>query len=152
LEKALALAAQSQPRLDGTILVYIVGEQRIKKLNQEFRNKKSATDVLSFPAYTKKFFPVPMQEKIVGELFLCPLHIRKQAQRYGVTFKNELVRMLIHGFLHLAGYDHVVEKEASSMFSLQERLVEKVYHTIFKERIVPYPIDLLRKRHGIYLI
>ncbi len=74
--------------------IAIVGEQRIRKINKEYRQQDKPTDVLSFEG---------------GEVLLCPNQIEKNAKKYKVTFKKELARVLIHGILHSLGYDHSEE-------------------------------------------
>jgi len=87
-----------------------------KKINKEFRNKDYATDVLSFESMTPDS---------LGELVLCPEVLKKQSQEHGLTFQMELGYMVLHGVLHLLGYDHEIgEAEAREMFELQDDLFE----------------------------
>lgn len=89
-----------------------------KALNLEFRGKNYATDVLSFDSD---------DIESLGELVMCPEVLKKQAQEHGLTFQVELGYMLIHGVLHLLGYDHETgEKDAAEMFGIQDRLFEKL--------------------------
>ncbi len=89
-----------------------------KKINFEFRQKNYATDVLSFES---------MMADSLGELVLCPAVLKKQAQEHGLTYRNELGYMVLHGVLHLLGYDHETnERDAKEMFELQDRLFEKL--------------------------
>ncbi|MBI2123935.1 MAG: rRNA maturation RNase YbeY [Candidatus Wildermuthbacteria bacterium] len=73
---------------------------KMQELNRVYRGKDKPTNVLSFQE----------EELGLGELVLCPAVIRKDAKKYGITFKAEFIRIFIHGLLHLAGYDH--EKDA----------------------------------------
>lgn len=87
-----------------------------KKINKEFRNKDYATDVLSFESMTPDS---------LGELILCPEVLKKQSKEHGLTFQMELGYMVLHGVLHLLGYDHEIgEAEAREMFELQDDLFE----------------------------
>ena len=87
-----------------------------KKINKEFRNKDYATDVLSFET---------MAPESLGELVLCPEVLKKQSKEHGLTFQMELGYMVLHGVLHLLGYDHEIgEAEAREMFELQDDLFE----------------------------
>ncbi len=103
------------------ISVHCVGEAKMKTLNRLFRGIDRPTDVLSFPTEEQK-----MVEKNVdaGDIFLCPTYIKKQAKRFDVPFKEEFARMLVHGVLHLRGYNHVTKKQAATMFALQESILE----------------------------
>jgi probable rRNA maturation factor len=87
-----------------------------KKINKEFRHKDYATDVLSFESMTPDS---------LGELVLCPEVLKKQSKEHGLTFQMELGYMVLHGVLHLLGYDHEIgEAEAREMFELQDDLFE----------------------------
>ena len=89
-----------------------------RSLNLEFRGKDYATDVLSFDS---------MDEESLGELVMCPEVLKKQAIEHDLTFQAELGYMLIHGILHLLGYDHETnEKDAAEMFGIQDALFEKL--------------------------
>lgn len=89
-----------------------------KKLNKQFRGKDYATDILSFDGEE------PGQ---LGELILCPMVLKAQAKEHGHSFKAELGYMLIHGVLHLLGYDHEKsKKEAAQMFKIQDQLFDRL--------------------------
>jgi len=104
------------------VSVHAVGTQRIHTLNRLFRGIDRPTDVLSFPTTDK-----PKKDDIdAGDIFICPSYVRKQAKRFSVTFEEEMDRMLIHGILHLRGYDHVTKKQAKKMFSMQELIRERI--------------------------
>lgn len=104
------------------VSIHTVGKQRIRTLNRLFRGIDRPTDVLSFPAND-----VPQNNDIdAGDVFVCPEYIQKQAKRFEVSFQEEFDRMLIHGILHLRGYDHVTKKQAKRMFAIQEHLCEQV--------------------------
>ena len=71
----------------------------MKELNKKYRRKNRETDVLSFPGEKE------------GEVIICPSVVKKNAKNFGSSFKSELVRILIHGILHLLGYDHEKSKK-----------------------------------------
>ena len=60
-----------------------------------------------------------------GDIFVCVPQIIRQSKQFGVTPKEECVRMLVHGVLHLLGYDHQTKHDADEMFSIQEGVVKK---------------------------
>jgi len=81
-------------------------------LNQKYRRKNYATDVLSFTAETG-----------LGELVMCPQVLKRQAREHGLSFRDELSYMILHGILHLLGFDHEGSKsQAAQMFALQDRI------------------------------
>lgn len=111
--------------MEKTISVHLVEEKEMRELNKKHRKKDRVTDVLSFPLLSKK----EMRDDIyseVGDVFLCLPRIKKQAAEYGVSFEEEIARMLAHGVLHLLGFDHKNKKSAKKMFHLQEKIVKKV--------------------------
>ena len=105
------------------VSIHCIGEQRMKTLNTVFRGIKRPTDVLSFP--TEHMFD-GMEERDSGDLFLCPQYIQKQAKKFGTSYKEEFLRMLMHGVLHLEGFDHEKKSDATKMFSVQEKILGQV--------------------------
>ena len=98
--------------------IALVGQGRIRELNKRYRGRNSVTDVLAFPD----------REIGLGEIVICLREIKKNAKRYGETFKKELARVLIHGILHLLGYDH----EKSELDAEKMREKEEYYLTSLK--------------------
>lgn len=103
----------------GSLSIALVRENQIKELNKKYLRKNRATDVLSFGGNPD--FLLKSRQKIgkkglnsnlefrfqeIGEVVICPQKIRKNAKKYSVTFEKELARVLIHGILHLLGYNH----------------------------------------------
>lgn len=86
----------------------------IRSLNRVYRGHNKVTDILSFTYQTKP---------VIGELIICTWQTKQQAQREGVSFNNELERLFVHGCLHLAGYDHMKEKERRVTRILEERIL-----------------------------
>ena len=88
--------------------VVFVGQGRMRKLNKKYRGKNKITDVLSFGDE-------------LNEIVVCLREVKKSAKRYNSTFKKELAKVLIHGILHLSGYEHEKDKkEADKMEKKQE--------------------------------
>ncbi|OGY66178.1 MAG: rRNA maturation RNase YbeY [Candidatus Harrisonbacteria bacterium RIFCSPLOWO2_02_FULL_41_11] len=102
-------------RKNGLIEVYLIGDGRMKSLNQKFRGKNRATNVLSF---TKpKNFPGDAK---LGEVYLAPEYIKKN--------KEDLLLMLIHGVLHILGYGHQKKSDRIKMEKKEEELLLKLPH------------------------
>ncbi len=100
------------------ISIAFIKEEEIKKINKQYLKKDYPTDVLSFSEaevnYSEKKEQIDVS--ILGEIVICPSQVEKNAKELGLTFKKELSRVLIHGILHLLGYDHErSEKEAKRM-------------------------------------
>lgn len=100
------------------ITLVFVASRKIQELNRRFRYKDYATDVLSF---------APSDNHSLGELVFCPPVLKKQARQNGHSFDDELLYMLIHGVLHLLGYDHEASlQQEKKMFFLQDRLFSQL--------------------------
>lgn len=116
--KALRVAAK------GEVSLSFVGEKEMHKLNAQYMGKKCPTDVLSFPAAPDAQFREPRAPRYWGDLVVCIPYAVREARRRGIDAREEVIRLIVHGLLHLRGYDHRNDKEETRMFSLQERLVE----------------------------
>ena len=90
----------------------LTDDARIRVLNREHRKKDKATDVLSFPQFTPREISGRSRSKemvagsYLGDLVISTETTLKQAKEFGVTKRAELTRLLVHGVLHLCGYDH----------------------------------------------
>lgn len=116
------LRGRAQPL---TVILHFVNARNIQSLNRQYRGKNRPTDVLSFSNLESP--PLPGISQPLGEIVLCWTVIREQAKRFRVTAREELQRMVIHGCLHLWGYDHEQDaREAKRMFALQERILKLV--------------------------
>ncbi len=107
----------------GAVEVRIVGDREIKNLNFRYRGLNKTTDVLSFAWQEEKI----IQSSSLGQIYICYPQIVRQAKRFHVTTREEFVRMLAHGFLHIIGHDHGQKEEAEVMFGLQETIVDKYF-------------------------
>ena len=110
-------------------LVFVSKEYQ-RELNKTYRNIDKTTDVLSFPADNENLFP--NEEMDMGELYIDPILTKKQAERHKVSFENELVRLVIHGFLHLLGYDHIKLKDFNKMLKEEEKIFKTIETKIAK--------------------
>jgi len=122
LKKLSVLLSQHARSLIGTEAnVVLTNSRTIRSMNKEFRKVDGATDVLSFP----------QMDDLAAEVWLCPSVIKKNAQLFSEKYENELVRMVVHGFLHVAGFDHRssfldANSSRERMFQVQERIVGSV--------------------------
>jgi probable rRNA maturation factor len=112
-EKILALVQQRAAELS----LALVTNKEIENLNRKFRNKPAPTDVLSFPADD---YP---EGRFLGDVVISVEKAEEQAKSCGWTLEEEIERLLIHGTLHLLGYDHEKSrKEAEVMRALERKL------------------------------
>ena len=101
-----------------TLSLAFIDKAEIKKLNKKFRKKNKPTDVLSFNLDEKDY---------LGEIVICPKVVKENAKRYKVSAKKEILKVFIHGILHLCGYDHEKsKKDAERMENKQEKYLSKV--------------------------
>lgn len=98
--------------------VRIVGEAEIQTLNQLYRNKDSATNVLSFPVGSIDGLPAEAVRQM-GDIVVCAPVVRDEALRQGKAVADHWAHMLVHGTLHLLGYDHTHDADAEAMESLE---------------------------------
>jgi probable rRNA maturation factor len=114
-EKILEVLEQGSAELS----LVLVGNDEIRKLNRKFRGKDYATDVLSFPVEND----LPGPEQLLGDVIISVEKAREQAKERGRTFDEEMVTLLIHGVVHLLGYDHERSaKDAKAMTRLEKRI------------------------------
>jgi len=107
--------------------VSFVSEKEMQRLNKIYRHCNAPTDVLSFePAIVPTRLPGYQATTHIGDLVVCPSYAKRSASRRGIPFREELIRLLAHGVLHLSGFDHATAKEEKRMFALQERAVEAI--------------------------
>jgi probable rRNA maturation factor len=106
--------------------VVLTDDREVKKLNKAYRGKDKTTDVLSFPLLEGKKFPKnPKGNIALGDVVVSVPQIKRQAAENGKNLKAELALMVVHGTLHLLGYDHVTLVQEKKMFRLQEKLVKE---------------------------
>jgi probable rRNA maturation factor len=114
----------------GVALVFI-DEQQMAELNRSHMGKDGPTDVLSFPIETATPGSPPRRSPggppiELGDIFISPSVVRGNAERQGVPFEDELALMVVHGLLHLLGWDHEDEAEAVRMESRERELLARV--------------------------
>ncbi|HLP58522.1 MAG TPA: rRNA maturation RNase YbeY [Candidatus Deferrimicrobium sp.] len=104
----------------GNIVIKLGSKDEAQELNSRYLQKDYPTDVLSFPFNEE----VPEEGFYLGDIFVCFPIAEEQAKENGLTLAEELLTLMVHGILHLAGYDH--ETDAGEMEKLQEQLLEKI--------------------------
>lgn len=98
--------------------IRIVDEEESQELNHEYRGKDKPTNVLSFPFEAPAHVPIPL----LGDLIVCKQVVEREAIEQGKTLTSHWAHMIIHGCLHLLGYDHIEDEEAEEMEGI-ERVV-----------------------------
>jgi probable rRNA maturation factor len=103
-----------------SLSVCLVGDEEIRGLNRDHRGLDEVTDVLSFPVDALDPLPSDMEREL-GDVVISLAQARRQAAEQGVTDLEELTSLVVHGVLHLAGFDH--ETDTGEMFARQDRLL-----------------------------
>lgn len=105
--------------------IILVSPRRIKELNKKYKKENRITDVLSFGQESNsrslKFPSLPNEGLELGDVVICLSEVKKSARKFSSSFKEELALVLVHGTLHLLGYDHEKsDKEAEKMRKKEE--------------------------------
>lgn len=106
---------------EAEVVLRLVDEKEGRELNQQFRNKNYATNVLTF-VYDDA-------EPLTGDIILCAPVINEEAQQQGKNLMAHYAHLTIHGLLHLQGYDHIEDSDATSMEQLEIQILAKLGFT-----------------------
>lgn len=106
------------------ISVSFVEAEEIKRLNAEYRQVDSVTDVLSFPQFDD-MSDIPEEGEIcLGDVVICRQRAEEQAAEFGHSFEREIIYLFTHSILHLLGYDHMTDEDKSEMRAREEEVME----------------------------
>lgn len=122
------------------ICVTLTNPENIRKINKEYRNIDKETDVLSFPMFEKKDLDNMIEKNILkiankkngilqdimGDIIISVKKVEEQAKEYGHSFEREFAYMLVHGFYHLRGYDHIKNDEKKAMREKEENVLSQL--------------------------
>lgn len=116
LERFLATVRKELKLGRREVTVCFVDDREIARLNRRFRGKPKATDVLSFPADGDGHGEFPVEgNNYLGDIAISPEAAKRNARRFGRTLEDELRVLILHGVLHLAGYDHETDQGEMDM-------------------------------------
>ncbi len=132
-----AMAAFVKTDVPVCVEVLFVDEEEIRRLNRETRNMDKVTDVLSYPtmegikgrALCGEEHPFEMDEEgrlLLGSVVVCVKRAKEQAEEYGHSYARELHYLLVHGFMHCLGYDHLTDEERAEMRKKEEFILGKL--------------------------
>lgn len=114
-------AAAAANEVQGTVSVLFADDGRMKALNSQYRGRDKPTNVLSFPTGD---MPSPLADVVLGDLVLGFETVAREAAAADLSLKNHLSHLLVHGYLHLLGYDHETEDEAVEMEALEVAILK----------------------------
>ncbi len=119
IESALEAAAHKMNQ-SGLVEVLLTNDAEMRELNSKWRGKDTPTDVLSFPS---EGADMPGMQTFLGDLALGLEVAKTDADKLGRDFELHVMHLLVHGFLHLLGYDHMSEEEAKHMEGLEAQIL-----------------------------
>jgi probable rRNA maturation factor len=130
-EKVVQKALEVEAEEDYEVSISFVDNEEIRELNRRYRDKNSATDVLSFPLLefeqTDEDFSDEeeyiQEEQMLGDIVISLERAKEQAEEYGHSFEREVAFLLVHGVLHLLGMDHENEAEEKQMRQKQDHIL-----------------------------
>lgn len=110
---------------DLTIGLTFTGDDEIRAINNEYRGIDRATDVLSFPLYERDDEIELLEGELApfGDIVLSVPHAQAQAAEYGHSVEREVCYLIVHGLMHLAGYDHIEAEDKAEMRAEEEQLL-----------------------------
>lgn len=114
-----ACAAVADLREDAELTIRIVGETEIERLNNDYRKKLGATNVLSFPFDA----PAGVDLPLLGDIVICAPIVRREANEQSKSLTSHWAHMVVHGALHLLGFDHEQAREARKMEAMETRIL-----------------------------
>lgn len=109
------------------VALTFTNDKTIRKINRQFRDKNKPTNVLSFQIWpTVDAFPDRPIPLPVGDMVFAFETVEREAKEKRISFRNHLIHLLIHGFLHLCGYDHLDDADADKMENLEISLLKSL--------------------------
>lgn len=132
VRRVLTRAARAARSRAGEVSVLFCADARMRSLNRRYRGKDRSTDVLAFPSGSRR-------DGFLGDIVISVPYAGREARRRDDTRAREIDRLLLHGFLHLMGYDH--ESDAGEMDALELRLRRRL-------KLAPVPRAARARRRG----
>jgi len=108
--------------------ILLSNNKNIKKLNKEFRNKNKSTDILSFPFNEKIKIS---KQTYIGDIIISYNYIDKPKTQKLKFFEKKLIKIFIHGFLHLLGFDHIKNRDYQKMLREEDRIYKSVISKLY---------------------
>ncbi len=115
-------AAVKNHRNDAEVSLLIVDTEEGAELNKQWRGKEGPTNVLSFPSD----LPEELQLPLLGDLIICAPVVEREAEEQAKTLESHWAHMMVHGTLHLLGYDHIDDTEAEVMEALETTILNQL--------------------------
>lgn len=115
------------------VSLMICGDERIRKINREYRGKDKVTDVLSFPAHENlRKNKLKHDVLFLGDLAICHQQTKRQASEFKIGYFDEFIHLFFHGIIHLLGYDHEISLKEEKIMEKWENLALEKFSDIKK--------------------
>lgn len=128
IDEAQIIAWAEAARLDaaGDVTIRVVDNAEMQNLNREFRDKDYPTNVLSFPADLPPELAAQIDDAELGDIVISADVVAAEATEQGKALNAHWAHMLVHGMLHLQGYDHIEDNEAAEMEALEVKILAQI--------------------------
>jgi len=110
------------PSQDSEIVIRIVDKEEMIQFNEQYRNKKGTTNILSFPFEA----PEGVESDLLGDLLVCAAVVEAEAAEQNKKLEHHWAHMIVHGVLHLIGYDHINDEDAEEMEALEIKILKTI--------------------------
>ena len=125
IKKILKFACDKEKLENTSFNLIIVDNQYIHELNKKYRNIDKETDVITFALEDDDTLVLPLDIRVLGDIYISIDKARSQAEEYGHSFLREICFLAVHGFYHLLGYDHMNPEDEAIMFKKQEEVLKE---------------------------
>jgi len=105
------------------ITIRIVSQEEIQTLNQQYRDQNKPTNVLSFPFEVPEMIPIEEVGELLGDLVICESILLQEAKQQKKSLESHWAHMVVHGILHLLGFDHIENRDAEKMEALEVKVL-----------------------------
>ena len=130
IEKVIEKCFEEEKLLETKLYMSIIltTPDKIQEMNNEYRKINKTTDVLSFPMFEKEELQniSLITEEPLGDIVISIEKVQEQAEEYGHSFERELAYMVVHGFYHLMGYDHIELTDRTEMREKEENILNQL--------------------------
>ena len=124
LDRVIKRTLMKEKALASIFSIIFVSEEEIQTINKTYRQIDKVTDVISF-AFEDNKDDSMLENRVLGDIYICIPRMISQAKEYGHSETRELSFLVVHGLLHLLGYDHMNKEDEEKMFGLQKEILDE---------------------------
>ena len=124
LDRVIKRTLMKEKAIASIFSIIFVSEEEIQTINKTYRQIDKVTDVISF-AFEDNKDDFMLENRVLGDIYICIPRMISQAKEYGHSETRELSFLVVHGLLHLLGYDHMNKEDEEKMFGLQKEILDE---------------------------